>query len=196
MTGDAWRSHAHCYVCGRRAYKEADKKALPAAAGDPHDIVCQCPDSKWVHESCGGQLRKSASKKRQVDPPRPPPRTTRHSQPQPEPEPRRQFRGGGWSLHDGLTDPSTGFWKPPETSGPGHRGEAADRPLPPRPRPTLPPHPPPRHAAPRSHLPRSVDLLPTPRSRPHPLPPSMRRGLRDICSAACARASRRLRHAR
>lgn len=59
MADESWKAHTHCWLCNRRAYKEADKRRLPAAASEPHDLTVLTPDSEWVHESCSSLIRKS-----------------------------------------------------------------------------------------------------------------------------------------
>ena len=127
MADESWKLHTHCWLCDRRAYNEADKKRLPAAASEPHDLTVKNPESEWVHESCSSQVRKSASKMRNSAPAEPSKRRSSRnagSQPPPDlppPHPRTSYRPSSSGASDQLEPLSQGpYWDAP---GP-RRGEA------------------------------------------------------------------------
>ena len=124
MADESWKAHTHCWLCNRRAYKEADKRRLPAAASEPHDLTVLTPDSEWVHESCSSLIRKS----RRVRTSAPAAQAPLISQcwapssaPPPPPPPRVSFRPSSSGAAGQLEPLSQGaYWDPPGS----RRGEA------------------------------------------------------------------------
>ena len=127
MDDESWKASPTCWLCNRRAYKEADKHRLPAAAGEPHDLVVLNPDSGWVHESCCRQVRKSVGKVRTSASAEPPKRrSSRNAGPEPlaplpPPPPRASFRPSSSGASGQLEPLSQGaYWDAPSS----RRGEA------------------------------------------------------------------------
>ena len=127
MADESWKASPTCWLCNRRAYKEADKHRLPVAAGEPHDLIVRNPDSEWVHEPCSRQVRKSVGRMRTSASAEPPKRrSSRNAGPEPlaplpPPPPRASFRPSSSGASGQLEPLSQGaYWDAPSS----RRGEA------------------------------------------------------------------------